>query len=389
MHVQTILHQLLSTAIHQTRLKTLLALLTGLIDSKQLKLTQLGRSLPANGKERAGILRVDRFLRNEFYQKNTIVIYRCISRFVIGNSLAPDIIVDWSSIPNSNYTAEGGEHCVLRASFAAEGRSITLYEEVHAKKDESHPKVHKAFLENLKSVLPENCCPCIITDAGFKTPWFKEVIGLGWNYIGRVRGLIQYDDGNGFQTIKNLFAQASNVPRYLGNYLLAKTGCLTTHFYLYKEEPKGRHKWTKTKNISKDKASKKYGDGHNEPWVLVSSLLEKGGEQKIIKKFKTRMSIEESFRDTKSVEFGFSMRENRTIKSERYIVWLMLAALGSLIAWVVGYAGEQQKLHYDFQANTYRHRRVLSFFYLGCQIIRKRMNIPIDLKLTQLQAWGP
>ena len=99
------------------------------------------------------------------------------------------------------------------------------------------------------------------------------------------------------------------------------------------------------------------------------------------------MTIEESFRDTKSVEYGFSMNENKTIKPQRYIVWLMLAALGSLIAWIVGYAGEQQKLHYDFQANTYRHRRVLSFFYLGCQIIRKNINLLFDLKSLQLHAW--
>jgi hypothetical protein len=49
-----------------------------------------------------------------------------------------------------------------------------------------------------------------------------------------------------------------------------------------------------------------------------------------------------AFRDAKSTEFGFSMNENKTIKADRYIVWLMLATLASLIAWIVGYAAEQK-----------------------------------------------
>ncbi|MBN9227352.1 MULTISPECIES: hypothetical protein [Legionella] len=59
----------------------------------------------------------------------------------------------------------------------------------------------------------------------------------------------------------------------------------------------------------------------------------------------------------------------------------MLAALAGLIAWLTGAAAEQLKLHYDFQANSYKHRRVLSFFYLGCQIIRKKINLDINWEL--------
>ena len=36
-------------------------------------------------------------------------------------------------------------------------------------------------------MLPANCCPCILSDAGFKNPWFKAVASLGWDYVGRIR----------------------------------------------------------------------------------------------------------------------------------------------------------------------------------------------------------
>jgi hypothetical protein len=243
MHVEKIVQQLLSSSIHKTRIKTLIVLLYGLIRSKLLRLTLLGRHLDTEGTERSAILRVNRFLGNLFYQQNASQIYGAMTRYVIGN----------------------------------------------------------------------------------------------------------------------------------------------------KEKSKGRHKFTRTspKKIATDKDSKKHGKAYREPWVLVSSLEEGYNiAQKVIKKFKSRMTIEESFRDTKSVEYGFSMNENKTIKPQRYIVWLMLAALASLIAWIVGYAGEQQQLQYHFQANTYRHRRVLSFFYLGCQMIKKKIPCLIDIESIPLLAWG-
>lgn len=258
MHVEVILHQLLSKSIHQTRLKGLIGVINAVIKSKTLNLSLLGRSFDSQAKERSGIRPIDRLLANPFYQDKVIELYKPICSRVIGIIKQPNIIVDWSSIPNSQCNTEGGEHCILRASYAAEGRGITLYEEVHPKKKEGNPKVHKVFLKTLQSILPEDCCPCILTDAGFKNPWFKMVSALGWDYVGRIRGLVLYDDGSGFKSIKDLFIKASTIPKYLGSYLIAKTNSLKTNVYIYKGKSKGRHKYTKTKKISQDKDSKKH-----------------------------------------------------------------------------------------------------------------------------------
>lgn len=373
MHVTKIVHQLLATAIHKTRLQSIIPVLTAIITSKQLRLTQLGRAIDTQGKERAGIRRVDRLLANKFYQTKPIKIYRAITSQVVGNQGRPIILVDWSGIPNSRFTAEKGEHSLLRASLIAEGRSITLYEEVHSKKKENNNQVHDEFLKTLHSMLPKVCCPYIVTDAGFKNPWFRSVLSLGWDYIGRVRGTVHYDDKTGFKSIKALFGLASNTPKLLGNFKLSKDNPLETKFYTYKHRLVGRHKLTRAGKIDQHKDSVNYSNSYREPWILVSSLKGFSAASRVIKIYKFRMTIEGSFRDNKSTEFGFSMNENFTIKAERYTVWLLLATLAGFIAWIVGYAAEQKNLHYDFQANTYRHRRVLSFFYLGCQIVRKKL----------------
>jgi hypothetical protein len=235
--------------------------------------------------------------------------------------------------------------------------------------------------------LPKASRPYIVTDAGFKNPWFKAVITLGWDYIGRVRGKVTYDIGNGFQPIKNLHEKAGMTPKHFGSITLAKESPLKTDVYLYKHKVKGRKKLTSTVNPSQSNTSKKHSSGYREPWVLISSLNSFSSVSKVIKIYKFRMTIEGSFRDVKSTEFGFSLNENKTIIAARYAVWLMISTLAYIVAWIIGFIAEKAGLHYDFQANTYRHRRVLSFFYLGCQIFRKKIDIPIELQDVRQMAW--
>ena len=85
---------------------------------------------------------------------------------------------------------------VIRASLVAKGRAITLYEEVHDEKNFGSGKVHGKFLQSLKEILP-NCKPVIVTDAGFGVPWFKSVLKINWNYVGRIRGNKYYSTSNG------------------------------------------------------------------------------------------------------------------------------------------------------------------------------------------------
>lgn len=387
MHVSKIVHQLLKPTIHKTRITTLSVLAEGVIHCKELKLTSLGRHLQIKGKECSAINRVDRFLGNPFYQTQSIKIYRALTQKALSGMMTPLLIVDWSSIPGSHLT-KAGEHCVLRASLAAQGRSITIYEEVHPKSKEGNTNVHREFLAHLKSLVPADCKPCILTDAGFKNPWFKAVLALGWNYVGRLNGSVHYDDGTGFKPLSELFQHATSQPQEVGSVVVAKTNPLTTKIYIYKKRAKGRKHRGKTGKILTHKQSRKNAKSNSEPWILTSSLTGNHIEQLIVKYYKLRMTIEESFRDTKSQYYGLSLNENVTFNVARYIAWFLLAALVTFIAWVVGYISEKLKLHYDFQANTYRHRRVLSFFFLGCQVIRKQIDIVINLEDIQQDNWG-
>ena len=246
---------------------------------------------------------------------------------------------------------------------------------------EGHPKVHGLFLKALKVILPKGCCPIIITDAGFRNPWFKEVLKLGYDFIGRVRGIVTYTEigEKGYKTCSYLHRYAIEKGKYLGAKILARKNPLQMYFYSVKEKNKGRKKLTKRGKISRQKDSMNYSRAAKEPWLLVTSLNDVSVAG-VIKIYKRRMTIEESFRDMKSTQYGLSLKENKTLKPERMVVWLLINMLANFIAWITGKIAERLGLHYQFQANSIRHRRVLSWFYLGCQVIRKKLKIPIPTR---------
>ena len=93
----------------------------------------------------------------------------------------PLIVIDWSDLtPDRKWQ-------LLRASVAVEGRSMTLYEQVHPQSRATSPRVHRACLTKLSAMLPRGCIPILITDAGFRGAWFKLVERMGWYWIGRIR----------------------------------------------------------------------------------------------------------------------------------------------------------------------------------------------------------
>ena len=377
MSVSTIISNMLCNSMHQSRIKSIIPLVESLIRTKQMKLTPVGRGLSqlVASQERSCIRRVDRCLANCYYQTHFIDIYAAITRWLLASHVNPLIVVDWSSLPNIHQRREEGEHCILRASLVSQGRGLTLYEEIHAKAYENNSVVHQNFLKRLKQIVPTQCTPCLITDAGFKNPWFKAVSALGWDFVGRIRGLTHIDEGNGFipgkQLAKNLAAKAS----YLGLLIIAKTNPMAAHTYGYKHPLK---KQKKHGTIKRDTIGRKASRAYREPWVLVSSIKEDKTPAKIIRLYQHRMTIEESFRDIKSPLYGFGLRNNVTLKVPRLTVWLVLAAIASIVAFIAGCWIERKGLHRQFQANSYRHKRVLSLVFLGCQAIRNN-KIPIQI----------
>ena len=64
---------------------------------------------------------------------------------------------------------------ILKAAVPVEGRANSIYEEVHPMRRYNNAKTHRRFLQRLNSVLPGGCCPIVVTDAGLRGSWFRDV----------------------------------------------------------------------------------------------------------------------------------------------------------------------------------------------------------------------
>lgn len=346
---------------HQSRWKALVDVTSALFSAGRLTVTHLGRHIKGPGYVKHKIKKVDRLLNNRYLLSERENVYRAQTRTLLGGKGQAVILVDWSPCGNrSNH--------ILRASLIDNGRALTIYEEVHPESQLHKPRVEFRFLEALKRVIPSTCHCIIVTDAGFKSPWFQKVASLGWDFVGRLRNNIQYENNRGkWASVSSLHKTATRKIQALGQRLVVRTNPIHTFLFTVKQLAKQRKARNKDGSITKGGSTAQHRKSAQEPWVIASSIDKK---KFVIDTCKKRMQIEQSFRDTKDIRHSCGLNLHRTRSAERLNILLLIASLALFVLWLIGRTAEAKNLHYRFQANTYRDRRVLSFVFLGRQVIQ-------------------
>ncbi len=370
MHAAPMIQKILTGVMHLKRLNSLIDIVRSAFEARQLSVTGLGRALLLPIQERSGIRKVDRLVGNKKLHDGRQDVYKITSQQLVGSKKRPWIIVDWSPVPNST-------HQLLRAALVCEGRALSVYEEVHPGSKLGNRKVQESFLASCKKMLPTGCCPIIVTDAGFHAPWFNAVRKQGWDFVGRVRGTVTYcpEGERKWVQIKGLYPSATKTAKRFGLVTLSKTTPCEGVLCYYKGLTKGRVNKNKLGCRRGSKDSENRARSAKEPWLLMTSLDGHQVAKKVIQIYKRRMQIEEGFRDLKSSKYGFGFEQARSRKIARIENLLLIAMLASFIAWVIGWLAEKENLHYQYQANSIKNRRVLSLFYLGCRVIKKKMKL--------------
>jgi hypothetical protein len=353
-------------AVHAGRVTAIVAVVDALVRGGKLALTHLGRNLRSAAFAKHNIKRVDRLLGNRHLQRERPAIYRALARWLLAATARPILLVDWADCADC---AEGERWLLLRAAVPLGGRAIPIYEEVHPLRRYNSPRTHRAFLRNLRDVLPATCCPILITDAGFRGPWFREVERYGWDWLGRVRNQVKYSrDGTAWAYTATLYPTATPTPRYVGRVLLARRQSYPCGLYLVRRYRRGPGRPRKAHG--RGAAARRGRQLHKDPWLLATSLShDSRTARRVVKLYALRMKIEQGIRDTKDTRWGFGLRYVRSRQAERVATLLLVAALGALVCWLVGLAAEARAWGRHFQANTARTRVVLSTIFLGRQVL--------------------
>jgi hypothetical protein len=204
---------------------------------------------------------------------------------------------------------------VLAAAAPCSGRAVIIYAEVHPLRHYSNPRVEARFLRRLADVLPPGARPIIVTDAGFRAPWIRQVLKLGWDFVARIRGRAYVRRAGGeWIRFDELYDLARLKARDLGR-------CLVTRYQPYSCRVvvvrKRRRRWRASqRRVALDNRVRQEVQGAREPWVLATSV-EDDGPESIVATYATRMQIEETFRDAKSSRFGWAMDAACTARPQR------------------------------------------------------------------------
>lgn len=363
----------LKESIHAARLKCLCRVVVAALAGGRLTLTALGRALEGGGKTKHAIKRVDVLLGNRRLVGDAEVVQRHLAG-LMPKASRPVLLVDWTDI-SKLWTA-------LVVTYVSEGRGLTLCWEVHPQAKKNSATVESKVLSRIAALLPPDVTPILITDAGFRGPWLKKVSRRGWDFVGRVRGRVNVrQQSEEWQDVKKLWARARRSPTDLGLFELARYEPVKARLVSLwsKRKPKqkelphvGRRK---TRNI---KAAR-------EPLILATSLLTSTAP-KVAALYAFRWQIEMTFRDQKCGRFGLGLDGIRTKQLRRVQAYVLLAVLAHYTALVLGAAAERTGLSHQFQANTVRHRRVLSWPRLGCELVRRTTHLLIHLATQPLHA---
>lgn len=290
--------------------------------------------------------------------------YRKLAKQLVGATKRPVDLVDWSDIDARR------KFFLLRAAIAVRGRSLTIYEEIHGVSTKEEPCTHRAFLTRLKEILPAGCVAIIVTDAGYRGSWFKQVRALGWHFVGRVRNrtMVNFAKNSNWIGAKSLYPQATRKPVLLKHAVLARSNPTRCHLILFKAKQKGRVRRGKMGKLARYRTSLVSSRRAREPWLLATSLPVTA--LKVVKIYSSRMQIEESFRDLKCSRNGMGLYYNNTYKIERMRVLVMIGSIAATFAWLLGKATRSTGRHLQFQANSIKKTAALSKVFLGILVFR-------------------
>lgn len=375
-------------SMHALRSRVLLRAVEATIQGRRLTLMDLARAWPGAERVRAPLKALDRLLGNRHLHAERAHIYKAMTRWLV-RSKQPVIVIDWSDLKSDR------SWHLLRAAIPVGGRTLPILDMVFPSGQQGSPKAEKQFLQRLAEVLPHDACPILVTDAGFRAPWFRAVEARGWQWLGRLRNTTYLksaevpNEPSQWVSCKAMYELARQTPRDFGLMEIVRSAPLTARVVLHAKPSKGRKHRNQQGAPARNSNSRKNAKREREPWLLMASPGILLSAHQLVTLYARRMQIELSFRDLKSHRYGQAFEDSLTRKGARIEVLLLLSALSAFATWLVGMACEANGT--DQRLNPFRSkRRLYSVMRLGREaLVRRWLRIPLSRLMEQLRKPTP
>jgi hypothetical protein len=375
MHASRILRQSLDSVLapmHALRRRVLLQATEALIEGRRLTMTDLSRTWPGATYSHAPLKAVDRLMRNTHVQRSILPLCQAMATWLL-SSARPVLIVDWVDLQRD------GRWCMLRAGVPTHGRTVTVYERIYPIDQINGPQAQRSFLVELAQIVPTGVHPILVTDAGFRSDWFRAVAAQGWDYVGRVRNNVKVCKASGSEWFpcKNLHARSSRRAEELGSHKIVQGHPWRCRLLRVQRERKGRNQLTRAGAPHRGEHAKRHAKSAREPWLLATSLAQSQyTPAQVVAMYGKRMQIEGSFRDLKSHRYGMGFEDSQTRDSKRLSVLMLLNLLAGFAAWLLSLAVAGTAIEPDPLAARPSTRARYSNFRWAIEWLRMRVWPP-------------
>jgi hypothetical protein len=367
--------------LHAKRAAACQRVVVAVVLGAALSLSAIALGVRAATRYRHRVKSVDRLLGNAALHAVRAELYAALAARWLSGVRQLLLVIDWSDL-----TPDQRWHW-LRASVAVEGRSVTLYEEVHPQRRLGNPKVHREFLARVAALLPPGCEPIVMTDAGFHAPWFKAVTARGWAFIGRIRGRDMVQRGAG-PWIRGtaLYKQATEQAHNLGLHHYVRSHPIDARLVLVKLPARGRRRLNIYGRRRAGRTSLKCARAAREPWLLAASMrLDHLSPATIVRLYAQRMRIEQSIRDTKNLRWGQGLHTTRSRTRERLQMLLLIGHLAAFVLRLIGEEAKAHQLQLNFMATHRTTRPEISTLTLARRIL---LSVSPSDWLDRLAPWA-
>jgi len=252
--------------MHALREAVLMRSVEALMAAQRLTLTDVARAWPGAERIKAPLKAFDRLLSNRHLHDERERIYAGMARWLLGGQ-RPVIVIDWGDLKADK------SWCLLRAAVPVGGRTLPVLDMVFAGKQQGAPAAEQYFLKRLAALIPAHARPVLVTDAGFRSPWFRAVSAQGWDCLGRLRGTtlvkpVEVEDHNDqWVPCRALHPSASDKPRLLPAMHINRSCPLECCLAVYRKPAKGRKHITRHGTVARSKLSRQCAAREREPWL--------------------------------------------------------------------------------------------------------------------------
>ena len=378
--VQNFVHKHLSL-IHAARRELLCAAVCAVMGGHLLSLSRLARGLMGQSNQRAALKRVDRLMGNQRIAQEARDVGAALLRTLCRGAQPLVIAVDWSEV------APDGVFVELRAVVTCPGmgRGLTIYQQVYPEKKLGNARAERVLLKTLHEWVPAGVPVIVVTDAGFRRPWFTQVERLGWSWVGRIRaGVCVSRDRIHWEQASAWFAKATGKACRWSDCWLTRQFRFACDMVLYRRHAVGGKRYGRAGHGSTQKARRESKASAREPWLLAHSpQLRTLRAEEIVALYRLRMQIEENFRDSKSTQLGMGLEVSQSRSAPRLHALLLIGTLAAFLLWHIGQLAETEGLHLRFKA-TNRVARELSIITLAKLLCAQQSLSLTDIAIRAL-----